>query len=116
MVRRMIELDFGSFVVDAELFDTVIAKNFLKYLPHTVSLLQWGQELYGSTGRDLGAENPVAQIPPGGIAYTNQGNYVCIFFGQTPAWAVEYIGHILDDQWKTLVENPSQNSVVIRLK
>ncbi len=78
--------------------------------------MKWGEELYGSIGVDLGEANPVEAIPPGGIAYTNQGNYVCIFFGQTPAWAVEHIGQVADDQWKSLVENPGSVSVVIRAK
>nr|WP_319394161.1 cyclophilin-like family protein [uncultured Desulfobacter sp.] len=43
---------------------------------------------------------PVPAIPPGGIAYTNNGDYVCIFFGPTPAWPVEYIGQIDGGTWK----------------
>jgi len=116
MIPNQIALDFGAFVLDAVLFDTAVANSFAQHLPYNVRLLQWGSELYGATGKDLGEEHPVTQIPSGGIAYTNKGNYVCIFFGQTPAWAVEHIGQILNDQWKTLVENPSQESVVIRLK
>ena len=116
MAKDKIELDFGRFVLDAELFDTAVAKRFAQHLPYNVYLIQWGNELYGPIGRGLGWEHPVETIPPGGIAYTDKGNYVCIFFGQKPAWAVEYIGHIFDDKWKMLVENPSQDSVVIRLK
>ncbi len=78
--------------------------------------MHWGNEFYGSIGKDLGEENPVPDIPLGGIAYTNQGNYVCFFFGQRPAWAVEYIGQILDDQWEKLVADPVQTLVEIRLK
>ena len=114
MIR--IQLDFGAFVLDADLFDTVIAKQFAEHLPYDVKLTLWGNELYGTIGINLGEENPVEDIPPGGIAYTNQGNYVCIFFGQRPAWAVEYIGQISNNQWQALVENPSQGSVVIRRK
>lgn len=112
----MIEFDFGSFVLDAELLDTVIAKRFAAHLPYQVHLMLWGNELYGSIGKDLGEENPVEDIPPGGIAYTNQGNYVCIFFGQRPAWAVEYIGQISDNHWQALVKSPVQKSVIIRFK
>ena len=116
MGDNKIELDFGSFVLDAELFDTAIAKKFADRMPYTVELMQWGNELYGSVGVDLGEDNPVPDIPAGGIAYTNQGNYVCIFFGQRPAWAVEYVGHIPGDQWKKLVDQPSQGFVLIRRK
>ena len=114
MAKHLIKLDFTTFVLDAQLFDTAIAGRFAGHLPYRVELVQWGNELYGSIGRDLGAENPVEDIPPGGIAYTNRGNYVCIFFGQKPAWAVEHIGDINGDSWRQLLDAPSPNSVVIR--
>jgi len=115
-MKNRIELDFGTFVLEAELFDTKIAKKFAEGLPYQVSLTHWGNEFYGSIDKDLGEENPVPDIPPGGIAYTSQGNYVCIFFGQRPAWAVEYIGQMMDDHWEKLAANPAQASVEIRLK
>jgi hypothetical protein len=115
MSQNHIVLDFGSFFLEAELFNTPIAQKFVKLLPCEVRLMQWGDELYGSIGKDLGEEKPVPDIPPGGIAYTRQGNYVCIFFGQTPAWKVEHIGQIIGDQWMVLVKNPSQASVKIKL-
>ena len=114
-MKNQIQLDFGDFVLSAELFDTAIAEEFASHLPYRVSLTQWGNELYGSIGRDLGEENPVPDIPEGGIAYTRQGNYVCLFFGQRPAWAVEYIGRIEDDGWLQLLENPGQTFVEIRV-
>lgn len=116
MITRQLELDFGAFVLEAELFDTAVAKKFAAGLPYTVSLTSWGRELYGSIGIDLGEEEPVPYIPEGGIAYTNNGNYVCIFFGQTPAWPVEYIGEIKPDQWKRLTENRRDVAVTIREK
>ncbi len=114
MPVRKIILDFGSNILEAELFDTPIAEKFAANLPYEVNLTQWGGELYGSISLDLGQDNPVAYIPAGGIAYTNKGNYVCIFFGQTPAWPVEYIGQIEDDQWTLFVENRGLSSVIIR--
>lgn len=114
MENTSIELEFGSVVLNARLFDTTIAKKFLQHLPVTVNLMQWGEEFYGSIGVDLGEEKPVDEIPPGGIAYTNNGNYVCIFFGQRPAWAVEHIGQIVNDQWPRLREIPDSRSVTIK--
>jgi hypothetical protein len=114
MKTKAIELDFGPVVIDAMLFNSHIAEKFLKILPVTVPLMQWGKEFYGSIGVDLGEEHPVGEISPGGIAYTNSGNYVCIFFGQKPAWAVEHIGQIVDDQWQCLSEIPDCRSVTIR--
>jgi uncharacterized protein len=109
-------LDFGAFSLEAELFETSVAQKFKQHLPYHVRLMQWGNELYGSIGKDLGEEDPVPDIPPGGIAYTRQGNYVCIFFGQTPAWDVEYIGQIAGNQWSRLPADPLQESVSIHLR
>ncbi len=116
MFNNQVELDFGTFILEADLFDTAIARKFAENLPYTVSLMQWGKELYGSIGINLGEENPVPEIPPGGIAYTNNGNYICIFFGQTPAWSVEHIGNIIGKQWVRLAENQSISSVIVKAK
>jgi hypothetical protein len=115
MDRNQIILDFGSTSLTAVLFESSVAAGFFENLPVTVRLEKWGGELYGPIGIDLGEENPVADIPPGGIAYTKSGDYLCIFFGQTPAWPVEYIGQIEGESWKQLIES-SFNSVTIRPK
>jgi hypothetical protein len=65
MENTSVELEFGSEVLSARLFDTDIAKKFLQHLPVTVNLMQWGEEFYGGIGVDLGEENPVDDIPPG---------------------------------------------------
>ncbi|MDY6904983.1 MAG: cyclophilin-like fold protein [Thermodesulfobacteriota bacterium] len=96
MTESGITIDFNEFSLTATLFDTPIARRFAKALPVTVVFTRWGGEMYGSIGRDLGEETPVADIPEGGIAYTSRGNYVCIFFGQRPAWPVDHIGQIDD--------------------
>lgn len=116
MEKFLIELDFGEFVLPGELFDTKIAKSFMRYMPYNVDLIKWGNELYGPIGRDLGESSPVGMIPEGGLAYTNKGAYICIFFGQTPAWPVEHIGQIDNDMWRKLFRNSNQDSVIIRLK
>lgn len=46
---------------------------------------------------------------------TNNGNYFCIFCGQSPAWPVEYIGQVKGESWKKLIEN-SFDLVTIRPK
>ncbi len=115
MEPLIIELDFGVFSCKAELFDSDIARRFAQHLPYNVNLMQWGDELYGSIHKDLGKENPVAKIPPGGLAYSEQGEYLCVFFGQTPAWPVDHIGSILDDTWTRLKEASGIDSVDIRL-
>lgn len=105
MATNQIILDLGSVNLYAELFNSKVSARFFENLPYSIHLQKWGDELYGSIGIDLGEENPVSDIPPGGIAYTNNGNYLCIFFGQAPAWPVEYIGQISGDSWKILKEN-----------
>ncbi|MFH0975032.1 MAG: cyclophilin-like fold protein [Spirochaetota bacterium] len=114
--KKQIILDFGSIVLEAELFNTSVADSFAGKLPYRINLEKWGNELYGSIGIDLGEEKPVPDIPSGGIAYTNRGNYFCIFFGQRPAWQVEHIGQINNNGWEKLVGNISCNAVTIRLK
>ncbi len=112
-MTNKIQLDFNSFILNAELFNTKIAEAFYSNLPYDIDLTLWGNEAYGSIGINLGEENPVPEIPAGGLAYTNQGNYFCIFFGQKPAWDVEYIGKIEGDGWKKLIENSSINKVKV---
>lgn len=114
MALTLIELDFGPFQCEVELFNGIIAQRFLKHLPYNVNLVHWGKELYGPIGIDLGEAAPVSRIPPGGIAYTRQGQYVCIFFGQTPAWPVEHIGRIRNDAWQKLSET-NISAVQIRM-
>jgi len=113
MENKKINLRFDDFELTAELFDTRVAGDFARGIPYDVKLTQWGNEVYGSIGKDLGEENPVDKIPPGGIAYTGRGNYVCIFFGQDPAWPVEYIGQVTGDDWKGLVDAGKLDTVRI---
>jgi hypothetical protein len=116
MSLSLIELNFGNLILQAELFETPVAAKFSRNLPCEISLVQWGNELYGPIGHDLGVHAPVPEIPPGGIAYTGQGGYLCIFFGQQPAWPVEYIGKISGDDWKKLLHEQSLGRVTVRLK
>ncbi|MBD3421373.1 MAG: hypothetical protein GF398_14750 [Chitinivibrionales bacterium] len=96
-----IKLAFENFTLTATVFDTRIGRSFYEILPCTINLSGWGNELYGSIGIDFGSDSPVAEIPAGGLAYSSPGNYLCIFYGQRPAWPVEHIGEIVDD-WQRL--------------
>lgn len=116
MNQKQITIDFGEFTLDAELFDSTVAEKFAENLPYTINLEKWGDEVYGPIGINLGEDKPIPVIPPGGIAYTNNGNFVCVFFGQRPAWDVEHIGQIVGDNWKKLCDNHSLTSVTIMLK
>jgi hypothetical protein len=115
MNTKQVLLDFGSMTLVAELFDSPVATEFFNHLPCTIRLEKWGCELYGSIDIHLGEENPLPDIPPGGLAYTGKGNYFCIFFGQTPAWPVEHIGQIEGGNWKKLIDS-AFNSVTVKPK
>ena len=107
-----IQLDFGAFTADAILFDTPVGRSVWNALPVTVSLTGWGAELYGPIPGDHGESRPVPKIPSGGIAYSRTGSYLCLFFGQDPAWPVDHIGQIDGDQWKALL-GAAPNSVTV---
>lgn len=111
MIKKII-LDFKDFTLEAELFHTEIAEKFFNNLPYEIELTAWGEELYGPIGQELGEEAPVTYIPDGGLAYTSRGNYLCIFYGQTPAWPVEYLGSITSD-WQGKL-NPGLKKVTVR--
>ena len=106
-------LDFGRFSLQADLFDHPVAGEFFKHLPYTVELTAWGGELYGGIGHDLGSCRPIPEIPEGGLAYSSRGYFLCIFFGQRPAWPVEYIGRIRGDTWQQLTTAGGLDRVVV---
>ena len=99
-MTKKIVLEFesfdDSFEMKAELFDTPVADSLYASLPQKISLTHWGQEMYGSVSGTHGGYRPVPVIPRGGLAYTDQGSYFCVFYGQSPAWPVEYVGQILE--------------------
>ena len=91
-----LELDFGDIKLRGKLFNNAIANQLKAELPLNIDLQQWGNEFYGSIDKDLGVENPQAEVSNNALAYTNHGNYFCIFFGQQPAWPVEVVGEVQD--------------------
>ena len=109
----MIILDFGTFKCKAVVFESSVAREFGRHLPYSIDLTNWGNELYGPIVVDLGSEKTVSEIPDGGIAYSQRGSYLCIFFGQTPAWPVDYIGQIAEEDIAKLTSNPLPGSVKI---
>jgi hypothetical protein len=107
-------LDFGTFNLTAELFDLPVCDALVKILPATVELAAWGGELYGTLPLSCDEKGKlVPTIPPGGIAYSYQGSYLCIFFGQKPAWPVEHIGNIEGNEWGKL-KNWEFDKVIIK--
>ena len=112
-MSKKIILDFGSFSLNAMLFNTPVAESLYDSLPQQIDLTHWGQEMYGSVSGNHGHHQPVSEIPSGGLAYTERGSYFCIFFGQSPAWPVEHVGRITDDDYSGL-NRGTINSVTVR--
>lgn len=114
MSESHIILDFGTFELQARLFDSPVAQALKTKLPLSVSLTRWGDEYYGPINLDLGRDHPVPAIPPGGLAYSQNGGYLCVFFGQTPAWPVDHIGQIHSDTWLALCSDNSLKHLTIK--
>ena len=104
-----------NLVLRATVFDTPTGHAFLKSCPHVIDRLQsYGAEVYGPTSTSL-PSNPARwqpKIPPGGLAYSEQGSYLCVFYGQLPAWPVDYIGQI--DNWEGLKKGTWRDLSVTR--
>lgn len=84
-----------NLVLRARVFKTPAGLAFLKSCPHSLpSLSKYGDEVYGALRVALPSSSPQPKIPPGGLAYSEQGNYLCVFYGAIPAWPVEYFAQI----------------------
>ena len=112
-MSHQIILDFGTFELTAELFDLPVCDALVKILPATIDLTSWGGELYGPLAVSFNEKGKlVPAIPPGGMAYSYRGPYLCIFFGQRPAWPVEHIGNIEGKEWERLKEGTVDKAII----
>jgi hypothetical protein len=73
--RIVIEVDGRE--LSAELADFPAARAVAAALPLSTRMSRWGEEYYGSVGRELMEVGEMAFWPP--------GKALCIFFGRTPA-------------------------------
>ncbi len=112
MMNIDLKIDNQAFTV--ELFDHPIARELLNLLPLSIDLTCWGNEAYGDIALRHKSVKPQPTIPPGGLAYSEQGPYLCLFYGQTPAWPVDYIGQLQGDEWKALVSKSFRKMTLSR--
>jgi len=73
--KIVIEVDGRE--LSAELADFPAARAVAAALPLSTGMSRWGEEYYGSVGRELMEVGEMAFWPP--------GKALCIFFGRTPA-------------------------------
>jgi len=99
---KKIILDFVTFSLKAALNNSESAQVLYANLPLEINLVQWGRELYGDTQIHLPERNLVSELETGSIAYSSRGNYLCVFYGQQPAWPVEVVGKIDGSEWEKL--------------
>ena len=97
----------GSVEMEAELNESPTAKDLLAALPITGKANIWGDEIYFAIPVQADeAEDAVADVPVGTIAYWPPGSAFCIFYGPTPASSgtqpraaspVNILGQVLGD-------------------
>jgi len=112
----MIYLQFEDIKLEIDLFEHPANEKIMKHLPLTISLEKWGNEYYGQIPVNVAQIDSTNEISEGGIAYSNKGNYFCIFFGQNPAWPVDKIGIIKEDSWKKLISSEYSQVTIIEEK
>lgn len=83
-----IKLRINEHVLSGVLNDSTTAQALLKRLPFKLRMSRWGEEYYGSIGKDLGTSQEADardEMKVGELAFWLPGNALCIFFGPTPA-------------------------------
>ncbi|MEI8349335.1 MAG: cyclophilin-like fold protein [Candidatus Omnitrophota bacterium] len=78
-----------SCTFDAQLNDTLTAKELAQRLPITGVVSRWGDEIYFEIGFKASAAGATMEVEVGDIAYWSQGKCLCVFFGATPASITE---------------------------
>lgn len=106
-MSKKIQITTGPVRVPAELNDSDTAQKIIEILPIHAKAQRWGDEIYFEIDIETELENQSTDIvSEGQLAFWQQGNAFCIFFGQTPASrndeiraasAVNIIGKIIGD-------------------
>ena len=79
-------IQFATYKVEAELFDTPTGRAIFEALPFQENVNRWGEEIYFGVGVDTPLEpGAKAEVAIGDLAYWPNMPAFCIFFGPTPA-------------------------------
>lgn len=93
------KITIGKIELTIKLNDSESARKVSAALPFSSAANLYGDEIYFNTPVEMGEENPVAEVPPGGVAYWPPGKALCLFFGQTPYSPVNLVGEIVGDPY-----------------
>ncbi len=111
-----IAIRVGPLTIEAELHDTLTARQVAAALPIRTHFNTWGDEIYFAIPVEAGLDDSAQEVVAiGDLGYWPPGNAFCLFFGQTPmsmpgeirpASAVNVIGKVLGDatQFKTVMQ------------
>ena len=95
MAKIMIQA--GAVSMEATLNDSDTAQKLQAALPIESNANVWGREIYFTTPVNAPPENGQATVPDGTVAYWPPSKALCVFFGQTPASAVNVVGALDGD-------------------
>jgi hypothetical protein len=80
-----IRINFPTYQVEAEIFDTPTARALLNQLPLRSNVNTWGQEIYFEVSAYAELEEDArAKVHVGDLAYWPNMPAFCIFYGPTP--------------------------------
>jgi len=105
---KRVRIAVGGVEMLAALNDTETARSLADALPISSRARVWGDEVYFETELSLPEERPVANVPPGTVAYWPPGRAICLFFGQRPASPVNVIGRMLGNPRDLAAVRPGQ--------
>ncbi len=81
----LVTIKAGPVEMQAEMNNSATARQVLAALPIKARANTWGDEIYFGIPVKMGADNAVAVVELGDIAFWPPGSAFCIFFGPTPA-------------------------------
>ena len=83
---RIIKINIGQTVLQAELFDTPCAQAIRTILPIETRPNEWGDEFYFQIPVKFPLDaSATTKVKVGDIGYWPPGRALCLFFGMTPS-------------------------------